>query len=179
MALLDHAIESLVNLVLPSPPPDWCGPCRQFTPELVRFYDKMNAKRGKKNQFQIVWISRCRDVNAYTQYLAQMPWIALPPEEAMGTRGQMLGEKFGVKGIPSLVLLDDLGSVITKDARNMVPKDMNGIGFPWRNPVATLYITVVPRSLRLMIKTHIDTFITQVFQRIKSVISLPRPKTRK
>jgi len=87
-----------------------CGPCRQFTPELTAFYQKMNQRRGKKDQFEIVWISRCRDTNAYGQYFAQMGnWLALPPEEAMGERGVWLGNKYKVKGIPTLVLLDDSG----------------------------------------------------------------------
>jgi nucleoredoxin len=109
---------------------DWCGPCRQFTPELVSFYNRMNSRRGKKDQFEIVWISRCRDVDSYVQYFAQMPWVALPPDEAMGERGQALGEKYKIKGIPGLVLLDDLGQVIVLDARNKLPTDKAGIGFP-------------------------------------------------
>jgi thiol-disulfide isomerase/thioredoxin len=89
---------------------DWCGPCRQFTPELNSFYTKMNKRRGRKDEFEIVWISRCRDTNSYGQYFTQMGgWLALPPEEAMGQRGAWLGEKFKVKSIPTLVLLDDLG----------------------------------------------------------------------
>ena len=59
-----------------------------------------------------------------------MNWLALPPEEAMGKRGQLLGDKYKVKGIPSLVLLDDLGQVITTDARNKIPQDKAGVGFP-------------------------------------------------
>jgi hypothetical protein len=51
-----------------------------------------------------------------------MPWLALPPEEALGERGEYLGKKYGVKGIPSLVLLDDLGQTITTDARNKIPQ---------------------------------------------------------
>ena len=88
------------------------GPCRQFTPELVKFYDKVNKRR--KDDFQIVWVSRCRDVQSYGQYFTEMKWLALPPQEAMGERGQWLGEKYGVKSIPSLVLLDEAGNVITK-----------------------------------------------------------------
>ena len=110
---------------------DWCGPCRQFTPELVSFYNRMNSRRGQKDQFEIIWISRCRSTDSYVQYFAQMPWLALPPEEAMGERGQSLGEKYKIKGIPGLVLLDDLGQVIVLDARNKVPQDKAGIGFPY------------------------------------------------
>uniref|UniRef100_A0A7S1Z5T4 Thioredoxin-like fold domain-containing protein n=1 Tax=Ditylum brightwellii TaxID=49249 RepID=A0A7S1Z5T4_9STRA len=146
---------------------DWCGPCRQFTPDLVNFYNKMNSRRGKENQFEIVWVSRCRDVNSYGQYFTQMNWLALPPQEAMGQRGQMLSNKYKVKGIPSLALLDEVGNVITLDGRNKIPADKAGIGFPWRNPVATLYITVVPKSLRLMIKTQIDGVKSQVLGVLK------------
>ena len=90
---------------------DWCGPCRQFTPELSSFYDKMNNRRGKKDEFEIIWVSRCRDMESFGQYFTQMgSWFALPPEEAMGARGQMLAEKLKVKGIPHLALLDDLGN---------------------------------------------------------------------
>ena len=60
-----------------------CGPCRQFTPDLVNFYDKMNARRGKQNEFEIVWISRCRSVDDFGQYFTHMNWLALPPQEAM------------------------------------------------------------------------------------------------
>lgn len=134
---------------------DWCGPCRQFTPELVSFYDRMNSRPGKKNQFQIVWVSRCRDFDSFGQFFAKMKWLALPFEEAVGQRGQSLGAKYKVKGIPSLVLLDEVGNVITLDARNKIPADKMGIGFPWRNPLVQLYVTVFPRSLRLLIKTQL------------------------
>mmetsp|Transcript_4335 Transcript_4335/g.6618 ORF Transcript_4335/g.6618 Transcript_4335/m.6618 type:complete len:260 (+) Transcript_4335:112-891(+) len=135
---------------------DWCGPCVQFTPELVSFYNKINQKRGQKDQFEIVWISRCRDAQSFGQYFTQMNWLALPPEKAMGARGQELATQFKVKGIPHLVLIDDTGNVITYDARSKIPQDKAGIGFPWRNPLATLYIAFVPRSFRLMIKGHVD-----------------------
>jgi thiol-disulfide isomerase/thioredoxin len=132
---------------------DWCGPCRQFTPELVNFYNKINSRRGKKNEFEIVWISRCRSIDAFGQYFTQMGgWLALPPNEATGARGQYLGEKFGVKGIPTLVLLDEIGNLITTDARNKIPYDKAGIGFPWKSPISVLISTLLPRSFRMMVK---------------------------
>ena len=156
---------------------DWCGPCRKFTPELVAFYDKMNSRRGRKDDFEIVWVSRCRDVNSYGQYFTHMGgWYALPPEEAMGARGAMLSEKYKVKGIPTLVLLDDMGSVITLDARNLIPKDKAGIGFPWRNPLATLYMTLVPRSLRLLVRSQIGSAKAKFVARVKQVV---RPNNAK
>jgi len=146
---------------------DWCGPCRQFTPELVSFYDKMNNRRGKKDQFEIIWVSRCRDVKSFGQYFTHMKWLALPPEEALGQRGQVLNDLFKVKGIPHLVLLDEVGNVITYDARNKLPADRAGIGFPWRNPLATLYVTLVPKSLRMIVKSHVDGIKGKVLGMIK------------
>mmetsp|Transcript_61360 Transcript_61360/g.150189 ORF Transcript_61360/g.150189 Transcript_61360/m.150189 type:complete len:335 (-) Transcript_61360:79-1083(-) len=149
---------------------DWCGPCRQFTPELVKFYDKMNKKT--KGSFEIVWISRCRDTNSYVNYFSHMPWLAIPPEEALGERGEYLGKKYGVKGIPSLVLLDDLGSTITTDARNKIPQDLQGIGFPWRNPVSQMYSMILPRSLRMLIKLQIDSARKRIVHQVKSLVGL-------
>ncbi|KAL7448568.1 hypothetical protein ACHAWC_001449 [Mediolabrus comicus] len=141
---------------------DWCGPCRQFTPDLVNFYDKMNARRGKKDEFEIIWVSRCRDVDSFGQYFTHMKWLALPPQEAMGQRGQYLGEKYKVKSIPTLVLLDEIGNVITTDARNKIPMDKAGIGFPWRSPMSVLVSTLVPKSFRLLVKTQIAGVLDKV-----------------
>ena len=144
-----------------------CGPCRQFTPDLVNFYNKMNSRRGKKDEFEIVWISRCRTVDAFGQYFTQMNWLALPPNEAMGQRGQYLGDKFKVKSIPTLVLLDEIGNIITTDGRNKIPMDMAGIGFPWRSPISILVSTLVPRSFRLLAKSQ----ISGAFNLVKRVIA--------
>lgn len=156
---------------------DWCGPCRQFTPDLVNFYNKINSRRGKENEFEIVWVSRCRDFDSFGQYFTHMNWLALPPQEAMGERGQMLSDKYKVKGIPHFVLIDgDTGETITIDGRSKIPMDKAGIGFPWRNPIAQMYMTVVPRSLRLMIKTQI-TEVKEII--LKALKGGTKPKTAK
>ena len=141
---------------------DWCGPCRQFTPDLVSFYNKINSRRLKPNEFEIVWVSRCRDIDSFGQYFTQMNWLALPPQEAMGQRGQLLGDKYKVKSIPTLVLLDEIGNVITADARNKIPADKAGIGFPWRSPMSVLISTLVPKSFRLMMKNQIMGILGKV-----------------
>jgi len=149
---------------------DWCGPCRQFTPDLVNFYNKMNSRKGKEGDFQIVWVSRCRDIDSWGQYFTHMNWLAMAPEEAMGERGSKLSERYKVKGIPSLVLLDEVGAVITTDARNKIPADKAGIGFPWRNPIAQAYITLVPKSLRLMVKSQIGDVKFKLMSKLKSLL---------
>ena len=151
-----------------------CGPCRQFTPELVSFYERMNHRRGQKDKFEIIMISRCRDIDSHYKYFSKMPWLALPLDIAAGQLGQSLGDKYGVKGIPSLVLVDDLGQTITTDARNKVPSDKAGIGFPWRNPISQIYNVFVPRSLRMILKLQIDAIKAKVVKKIAKVIGRER-----
>lgn len=146
---------------------DWCGPCRQFTPELVSFYNKMNSRRGKENQFEIVWVSSCRDMESFGQYFTHMNWLALPPEEATGPRGKMLASKYKVKGIPHLALLDEVGNIITLEGRTKVPQDRTGLGFPWRNPLSTIYITLIPKSLRFLLKTRVDEVKHKIVHMLK------------
>jgi len=149
---------------------DWCGPCRKFTPELVTFYNKMNERRNKENEFEIVWVSSCRDMESFGQYFTHMNWLALPPEEAMGQRGKELASKYKVKGIPHLALLDEVGNVITLQGRTKVPEDRMGIGFPWRNPLSTLYVTLVPQSLRFLLRAQVEELSGKLSKALKGGI---------
>ena len=82
--------------------------------------------------------------------------------QIQGQRGQYLGEKYKVKSIPTLVLLDEIGNVITTDARNKIPLDKAGIGFPWRSPLSILISTLVPRSFRLLFKSQLAGMVDLV-----------------
>ena len=104
-----------------------------------------------------------------------MPWLAMQPELAMGEGGQALSNKYKVKGIPTLVLLDEEGGVITTDARNKVPADRAGIGFPWRNPVASLYINLVPKALRLLLKSSLRDMKRKIAVTVKGALGLKVP----
>ncbi|ESO89074.1 hypothetical protein LOTGIDRAFT_229002 [Lottia gigantea] len=105
----------------------WCPPCRMFTPTLIKFYDKIKSK-GKK--FEIVFISSDRDEESYEEYMKTMPWLSLP----FGPKSEQLSEKYGVSGIPTLLLLDSkTGKVITELGRAKITTDPEGTNFPWRN----------------------------------------------
>jgi|TARA_B110001469_G_C9598337_1_gene297182 nucleoredoxin len=57
-----------------------------------------------------VFVSSDRDQKSFDSYYAEMPFYALP----FGARDEAasLGEKYGVKGIPTLVLLDGEGNLL-------------------------------------------------------------------
>eukprot|EP00042_Codosiga_hollandica_P052464 m.666607 g.666607 ORF g.666607 m.666607 type:complete len:326 (+) comp58502_c0_seq4:629-1606(+) len=42
-----------------------------------------------------------------------------------------LSSRFGIRGVPSLVILEPTGEIITKAGRNEISADPDGISFPW------------------------------------------------
>jgi len=95
----------------------WCPPCRQFTPEFDRVFSSLQSQ-GKP--LAVVFVSHDQDQDAFNEYFGEQPWYAIP-FEAEETR-QALGEKFGIRGIPALLILNQDGKLVTKDARSDVMK---------------------------------------------------------
>jgi nucleoredoxin len=87
----------------------WCGPCQQFTPNLVEVYNDLFPK----GDFEIVFVSADEDDEAFKGYFSKMPWLAIPFSDS-NTRDR-LDESFKVMGIPYLVILDEEGKVMTED----------------------------------------------------------------
>lgn len=52
-----------------------CGPCRGFTPQLIKTY---NAARAAGREFEVVLIGSDRNEADFRKYHSQMPWLALP-----------------------------------------------------------------------------------------------------
>lgn len=86
----------------------WCGPCHQFTPELVKFYNELKPKHP---EFEIVFVSRDRGQNTMEKYMSElnMPWPALRYGITKGSRLN----KYAGPGIPDLVLLNEKGEVLS------------------------------------------------------------------
>ena len=96
----------------------WCPPCRAFTPKLVDFHNEM-TKAGKP--FEIVFASSDRDKKAMYGYMKEMkmPWLALPHGDK---HKAALSKKYGVNGIPTLVILSPTGELITGNGRGEVSR---------------------------------------------------------
>jgi len=87
----------------------WCPPCRVFTPRLATAY------KEKTKNVEIVFLSSDRDEAAFSDYFGEMPWLALPYCER--EKKEELSTKYGVRGIPSLIILDGEGNLVTKEGR--------------------------------------------------------------
>jgi nucleoredoxin len=95
----------------------WCGPCRGFTPRLAEFYKELKAA---KKAFDIIFVSSDQNEAAFKEYHGEMPWPALDFSSQRELK-TALSNAFGVRGIPSLVLLNpQTGEVITKEGRSCV-----------------------------------------------------------
>lgn len=90
----------------------WCPPCRGFTPQLAEAY-KGSEKAGQDTV--IIFASSDRDQEGFDEYYAEMPWHAIPFSNSDAK--QKLSKQFGVSGIPTLVVLDGAGQLITKEGR--------------------------------------------------------------
>merc|ERR1711907_1658 len=89
----------------------WCPPCRGYTPELSAAY----GSSTKQDTTAIAFVSSDQDEAGFNDYYGEMTFFALP----YGARDkkQMLSEKYGVRGIPTLVLLDGEGNLIESNIR--------------------------------------------------------------
>ncbi len=94
----------------------WCPPCRAFTPELVKFYNKL--KKDKK-PFELVFVSSDRDEKQMSDYIKsyKMPWLTVSYSSNFR---QKLQKQFGVSGIPYLVIINSSGKILSNTGRSDV-----------------------------------------------------------
>jgi nucleoredoxin len=87
----------------------WCQPCRKFTPQLVDYYNRVAAQHP---EFEIVFYSFDKSSTAMAAYMSEtnMPWPAIDFEKL---REKEVLKKNAGNGIPSLVLVDATGNVLS------------------------------------------------------------------
>lgn len=102
-----------------------CPPCRAFTPELLKTYEKL--KSDGKN-IEVVFVTSDRSLDSFNTYFKTMPWLAVPFEDP---RIDQLKEIFGVDGIPTVVMIGETGEIITLNGRTAINFDRDGQEFPW------------------------------------------------
>ena len=88
----------------------WCGPCRSFTPLLIEFYTYLQEVVAPTHGIKIVFVSSDQDESQFNAYYSKMPFLALPYTNR--DLAQQTKSVFGVRGIPSLVVLDSLSGMI-------------------------------------------------------------------
>lgn len=92
----------------------WCGPCRSFTPMLAEMYTHLKEHRPIHG-LEIVFVSGDRDESSFTNYFRSMPWNAIPFDHLQAVK-MSLNMTYGVRGIPSLVILDAVSGQVVVPA---------------------------------------------------------------
>ena len=98
----------------------WCPPCRAFTPRLVEFYNSLKADPLTQNDIEIVFVTSDRTKDDFESYYSKMPWLSMPYDDISGYARRSLSSTFGIRGIPSLVVLDCDANVISSSGVNDV-----------------------------------------------------------
>ncbi len=87
----------------------WCGPCRMFTPDLVKWYKR---NKNKNPHFELIFVSSDRSADDMAAYMKDddMEWPALAFDKKSSTSALT---KYSARGIPCLVLIDETGKVLS------------------------------------------------------------------
>lgn len=93
----------------------WCGPCKREMPHVKELHEKLTSKG-----FTVVGVSLDKDQEALQSYLAenQIPW-----ENLAGDETQELAEKYGVRGIPTMMAIGKDGKIlgVSHNVASLVP----------------------------------------------------------
>jgi thiol-disulfide isomerase/thioredoxin len=102
----------------------WCGPCRKAMPTVKAVYE-----RYKEFGLDIVGVSLDQDQDALAAYLEenQIAWSTLA-----GEKTQELATKYGVRGIPTLMLVgkDGLVVAVSHSVEDLAEKARELVGAP-------------------------------------------------
>jgi len=82
----------------------WCGPCRREMPQVKALYERLHDQG-----FDVVGVSLDADQEALAAYLEEN---AIVWDTLAGDGTQELAEKYGVRGIPTMMLVDRDGKIV-------------------------------------------------------------------
>ncbi|KAG1654493.1 Nucleoredoxin-like protein 2 [Nymphon striatum] len=94
----------------------WCPPCKRFTPILKEAYDEMI---DNEDSIEIIFVSSDRSADDLFKYMNDLhgDWLTISHgNEAV----QELSRKYGISGIPALVVIKNDGesTLVTANGRN-------------------------------------------------------------
>jgi len=90
----------------------WCPPCRDEVPNVVAAYNKYHSQG-----FEVVGISLDQDRDSLNQFTASNGMVWPQYFDGQGWDND-LAQRFDIRSIPQMWLLDRQGRIVTKDGRS-------------------------------------------------------------
>jgi len=101
----------------------WCGPCRAFSPVLSKFHEE------NMDEFRVVLVSMDRTEQAMLEYAKGKGFLWV---EYRSQHRDDLIKELGVNSIPSLVVVDTEGKVVTSSGRFAIQSNPEGCVADWK-----------------------------------------------
>eukprot|EP00536_Pseudo-nitzschia_multiseries_P016725 jgi/Psemu1/247725/estExt_Genewise1.C_12110003 len=105
---------------------EWCSSCNEFLEQFHRFYE---TNTTFQTDYEVIFCSLDRSEEDYNEYTKDFPWWCLEYAESTLPR---LVTSLQANGMPYLVVIDEVGKIITKEGVNALTQDPTGNHFPWR-----------------------------------------------
>ena len=105
----------------------WCGPCRAFTPSLIKF------REAHKNDFEVILVGADGSPKAQANYMKKykMPWLALTNRSREATQ---IRKSLGVPHIPYLVIWIPIGKSSARTEERNCPLGRSGVRYLEKDP---------------------------------------------
>ncbi|MFH1892515.1 MAG: TlpA disulfide reductase family protein [Candidatus Zixiibacteriota bacterium] len=84
----------------------WCGPCKRQIPVLDRFYESLKSH----DCLEVIAINLGESQNKVERFLARYPM----PYDVMLDQSRALGNKYGIRAIPTLIVFNASGKIIDR-----------------------------------------------------------------
>jgi len=104
----------------------WSMTAKSFLPRLISFYDAINAE---KKRMEIILVSNDTSEEEMKQHMNEMPWLGIPYGDSV--RIAYLQKYCGIFGVPTLVLLNRNGDIITRGGRMDIYTEPDSCYLKW------------------------------------------------
>ena len=102
----------------------WCPPCKAEIPGMLEAYDKYHGK-GLEIVSVYIWESNAsgKDIDKQIAGIKRsvqhekLPWVILSEPQTVKANQPPQGDFFDIQGVPTMLLLDKDGNIITDNAR--------------------------------------------------------------
>ena len=112
----------------------WAPPCRLFTTTLGDFYKEVNKDSTENEKvLEVLFVSLDGNHEAFLRNFKLMPWLGVSCNEE--GRVSSLKQKFGINGIPTLVITNQNGELISYDGRKDIQDGVDSALKTWLGKV--------------------------------------------